>query len=98
MTRSYSLSSRIVSAVLLVALVFFGVATVSAQSTSGTIIGEVRDSSGAAVPNAQVVVTNSDTGVVRNATSNAEGVYNVPYFCPASMWSKLARRDSIRRK
>jgi hypothetical protein len=53
-----------------------------AQTVSGTIQGNVEDSSGAAVPNAQITITNQDTGVVRNASSTADGVYNVPSLLP----------------
>src|SRR5205085_9785351 len=53
-----------------------------AQSVTGTILGNVLDSSGAAVPNAAITLTNQDTGVVRTATSSADGVYNVPSLVP----------------
>src|SRR5712671_7088151 len=47
----------------------------SAQDT-GSITGTVKDPSGAAVPNADVVVTNPDHGINRHTTSNAGGDYN----------------------
>src|SRR6266481_6168943 len=47
----------------------------SAQDT-GSITGTVKDPSGAAVPNADVVVTNPDHGIDRHTTSNAGGDYN----------------------
>jgi hypothetical protein len=53
-----------------------------AQSTNGTILGNVLDSSGAAVPNAEITVTNQDTGVMRTTASTGEGVYNVPSLLP----------------
>ena len=53
-----------------------------AQTSNGTILGNVEDSSGAAVANAEVTVTNQDTGVVRSTVSTAEGIYDVPSLPP----------------
>lgn len=53
----------------------------AAQSDRATISGVVTDSSNAVVPNAEVVVTNTETGVVTRGAVNAAGVYtlsNVP--------------------
>lgn len=47
----------------------------SAQADQGTITGVVRDTSEGIIPNAAVVLTNLDTGLVLRSTSNAEGVY-----------------------
>jgi len=43
-----------------------------------TILGTVTDATGAAIPNAQVIVTNSATGVSRTVTTNSAGAYQVP--------------------
>ena len=53
-----------------------------AQTVTGTILGNVLDASGAAVPNAAIAITNQDTGVVRNTASNADGLFNVPSLLP----------------
>src|SRR5437879_6786955 len=48
-----------------------------AQETTGTIVGTVKDQSGAVVPKAKVTVTNTDTGVVvRTLTANDKGEYS----------------------
>ncbi len=49
---------------------------------AGEIRGVVTDSTGAAVPNAAVSLTNTDTGVVVKVTANASGVYDVPQLTP----------------
>jgi Carboxypeptidase regulatory-like domain len=49
-----------------------------AQSERGTITGTLRDSSGAVIPAAKVVLTNTLTGVSFTAPSNAGGEYTVP--------------------
>jgi hypothetical protein len=56
---------------LLVVIVFLGAAA-WAQDTA-SITGTVTDSSGAAVPNAQVAVKNAEHGINRSSTSNGSG-------------------------
>ena len=50
-----------------------------AQSVATSqISGTVRDSTGLVLPEAQVQVTQTDTGLVRSARTNSEGVYVLP--------------------
>ncbi len=49
-----------------------------AQAVSGTLLGTVTDASGAAVPNAQVTITATETGQVQNFKTNESGNYLVP--------------------
>jgi len=49
----------------------------------GTIVGTVTDASGAAIPSAQVTVTQTGTGVARQVTANTEGYYVVPSLVPS---------------
>jgi outer membrane receptor protein involved in Fe transport len=49
--------------------------TLLAQIDQGTITGTVSDSSGSVVPNAQITLTENDTGLVLKSTTNKEGVY-----------------------
>jgi hypothetical protein len=53
-----------------------------AQVAGGTLSGTITDSSGAAVPGAQVAIKNSATGVTRNATTNADGFYTAANLLP----------------
>ena len=46
--------------------------------------GQVLDSQGAVIPNANVVVTNPATGTVRTVTSKADGTYQVPQLNPGT--------------
>ena len=61
------------SATALLGMVLLGCASVWAQTSQ--IQGTVKDSSGAAVPGAEVKATQTDTDAVRNATSDADGSY-----------------------
>ena len=49
-----------------------------AQVTTGTISGTVKDSSGAVLPGAKVVILNEDTGISRTAQADAGGRYSAP--------------------
>lgn len=46
-----------------------------AQLDQGSITGVIQDSTGAAIPNAQVTLTNIDTGLTLRTRSDASGVY-----------------------
>lgn len=59
-------------------LLFFATLTTHpafGQADQGAITGTVTDSSGAAVPNAQVTLTNTDTGLVLQTHSDNSGYY-----------------------
>ena len=53
-----------------------------AQSDVGSIVGFVRDPSGAVIPNAKVVIRNEGTGEEHTVASDAEGHYTVPNLLP----------------
>ena len=53
-----------------------------AQTSSGTIEGTVQDASGAVIPGATVVITNSDTGIKRTVSTDTTGRYHVPALIP----------------
>ena len=65
-----------------VALLFFWVLPNFGQIITGTIAGMVTDSTGASLPDAQVVVLNEDTGVTRTVVSDAGGRYSAPQLNP----------------
>src|SRR4051812_27892018 len=65
-----------------VALFLAGSIHLAAQTVTGTILGNVLDGSGSAVPNAEITITNQDTGVARTLVTTNEGSYNVPSLLP----------------
>jgi hypothetical protein len=56
------------------------------SSTTGNITGTVRDPQGAAVPKAEVTVTEEKTGATRTVTANEDGFYNIPSL-PAGVYT-----------
>ncbi len=64
---------------VLVFFVLFGGLTSQAQEVTATIVGSVKDASGAVVPGAVVTVTNTDRNEVeRTVTTNVSGDYVAP--------------------
>jgi Carboxypeptidase regulatory-like domain/TonB-dependent Receptor Plug Domain len=55
-------------------------ALATAQVDTGTILGSVKDASGAAVPGAQVTARNVDTNVARSAKTDATGQYELRFM------------------
>jgi len=67
-----SLGSLVVIVATLVA------APALAQKTTGDITGAVADATGAMIPGAAVTAVCPDTGLTRNATTDAQGGYSIP--------------------
>ncbi len=58
-------------------LLSLGMTHLNAQTDTARIQGTVTDASGAAIPNANVVVTNVDQGTSYNATADASGNFSI---------------------
>jgi hypothetical protein len=52
------------------------------QTTSASVFGRVTDQSNAVVPDVEVEIKNTDTGVSQVTKTNAEGVYTFPSLVP----------------
>jgi len=68
---------------LFAVVVAFG-AHVHAQTTNGLVTGTVTDPSGAVVFDAEINLTNEDTGLQRTTTANQSGTYVVPQLPPGT--------------
>src|ERR1700693_5990043 len=63
---------------------FAGAALAFGQAVTGSMVGSITDSSGGAVPNAKVTLTETNTGVSRNASSNESGNYTFQSLPPGT--------------
>jgi hypothetical protein len=70
----------LVFAVAVLFLVSAGCPIAAQTAGAGNIVGTVTDSSGATVPNATVVITNTDTGAIRTLTTNSTGSYTANFL------------------
>lgn len=67
---------------MLLAILLATVLNASAQNTTGNLQGIIFDPNRAAVAGATVTVTNADTGVTKDTTTNAEGFYRITNLIP----------------
>ena len=74
---------RFVSGILVVCLVLSAAFTVHAQSTTGSILGDIVDASGAVLPGVTVTVAHATTGAIREVLTNGVGAYVVTGLQPA---------------
>lgn len=79
---------------LLFAICALPFASVQAQSATATLSGTVVDQNGAVVAGANITVTNTATGLSRQATTNDEGGFTVPLLQP-STYNVGAERDGF---
>jgi len=70
----------LVSRLALCALLLAGLAC--AQDFRATLLGQVLDSQGAAIPKATVKATKTDTNVTNETITNDEGIYTLPGLNP----------------
>lgn len=79
------LQARRLALLILAAAVFFTVPSAShAQISTGALNGTVRDSSGAVIPGADVVLTNAGTGIQRSTRTTETGTYSLTEIQPGT--------------
>src|SRR2546422_3585846 len=71
-----SVFGRFVTAI--VALIALGTCLSFAQTSTATILGVVRDASGALVPGVSITVKHTESGLTRTVVSGERGAYTVP--------------------
>lgn len=77
-------------------LLLFLASECSSQITTGTILGTVTDSSGAVIAGPKVRVTNENTNISVNLTTNNDGDYVAPNL-PAATYSVQAESPGFRK-
>ena len=72
-------------AVILAVVTFLPPAQAMAQGeTTSAIVGQVRDTTNAVVPDAAVAITNLETGLRRSAKTDDAGRFNFPQLKPGT--------------
>src|SRR5437016_2969963 len=76
-------------------LICASVGSLRAQATLGgaTVGGTVSDPSGAAIPEAQVTLTETERGLSRQATANAAGSYLFPSIGPGTYSLRVTKES-----
>src|SRR5437667_9534178 len=65
--------------IAIVVLIALGTSSLAfSQTATATIVGVVKDTSGALIPGVSITVKHTDTGQTRTAISSDSGSYNVP--------------------
>jgi len=69
--------------------------SLSGQSTTSQITGVVRDPTNAVIANAQVTISNLDTGIERTVSSNEFGYYTIALLLPGN-YKVTCQREGFR--
>ena len=69
-----------------------------AQLPTGTILGVVKDPSGAVVPGAKITAVNTDTGQSRTVTTEADGAYPAGCDGGGQLFELPWKRPGFRRR
>ena len=67
-----------------IALLFVCALASFGQTSSGRIVGEVVDTTGAVIPDASITVKNQKTGEERSTTADQQGFYMIPQLAPST--------------
>src|SRR5712691_6025204 len=70
------------SVLAILAITIFSASNAYAQVSGATLSGTITDPSGAAIAGAKVSIANKATGVNRNVTADAAGLYSAPNLLP----------------
>jgi Carboxypeptidase regulatory-like domain len=81
--------------IVLLGLALLAPRIAAAQAVSGTILGTVKDSTGAVLAGAKVSVTNEGTGFTRTVTTDAAGDYTIPQI-PTGKYTVLAELEGFK--
>jgi hypothetical protein len=66
------------------------------QAVTATVLGSVSDVSGGVIPNANVVITEVNTGIVRRVATSDAGLYTQPYL-PPGVYKVEIEREGFKR-
>src|SRR5258706_14474164 len=81
--------STVVCVIAILSFGLLGTVPAYAQVTGATLSGTATDSSGAAIPKAQLSITDLSTGVARGLETDSAGFYSAPNLLPATYEVKV---------
>lgn len=84
------------TACLLLFVAFCLSAPLEAQTVTGTLSGTVADAAGAVIPGVKVTAKNTETGLTRTTTTNAEGYY-IMAFLPLGSYDVVAEAQGFQK-
>src|SRR5882757_4501560 len=90
-----SLSSRFLNLFLGVCLMVWTATASLAQISTATISGTVADSQGAALADAKILITNTETGVSTASATNKDGAYTAASL-PIGSYKVEAQKDGFK--
>lgn len=93
--NSASHNFSVIRIAVLLLLMVCGSLTIQGQTNFGRISGSVKDSNGAAIPNASITITNQATNLVRTATADSEGFYTATNL-PVGSYSVAAVQNGFK--
>ena len=82
--------------VLFLAALALALTSAVAQTTTGDILGIVRDASGATVADAKVTVRNLDTNIAKDVVSSSDGAFRVPLL-PSGNYEIVVEKQGFAR-
>lgn len=85
------MSQRLIAFTALAGAVLWFAVCSWAQVTTGTIVGTVREASGAVIPGATVTVTNTEKGTPHTYETGQNGYYNAPFLIPGAYQVKVGK-------
>lgn len=88
-----TMNYRFTLVVIFLCAICISVLPLFAQEGAGAITGHVTDSTGAAVPNAQVTAANAATQVRTTATTNSAGIYVLSNLLPGTYSVEASAKD-----
>src|SRR4051812_42567315 len=84
------------TAVLVVFAVSISLGSMTAQVVTATLVGTVKDQSGAVVPGAAITIVNRSTGLRRTVSTNQSGEYAATAL-PAGGYQVSAERSGFKK-
>src|SRR5262249_15866129 len=93
--RVLEVSMKLRILIFLISAFFLVTGALFGQEYRGSVSGRVLDPSGAAVPNAHVTLTNTETKIHLTTDTNGEGNYTIPYLQPG-IYNLRAERQGFK--